>query len=153
MIDEIKAWLEGTSRPEGQVNDLRVAVAALLVEAAHVDDTFAESERAVIGRLLEGRFGLSAVDAQRLLATAEEVVGRSAQLFRFTQVINDRLSPEQRIALIEMMWEVAYADGDLDALEDTLLRRVGGLIYVPDRERGKARQRVLRRRQGAGKQE
>jgi uncharacterized tellurite resistance protein B-like protein len=44
-----------------------------------------------------------------------------------------------------MLWEVAYADGVLDEYEDSLLRRVGGLIYVPDRERGMARQRVLRR--------
>jgi uncharacterized tellurite resistance protein B-like protein len=45
------------------------------------------------------------------------------------------------------LWEVVYADGSIDALEDTLLRRLGGLIYVPDRERGAARQRVLQRRQ------
>ena len=45
-----------------------------------------------------------------------------------------------------MLWEVAYVDGVLDQFEDTLLRRVGGLIYVTDRERGMARQRVLKRR-------
>ncbi len=72
---------------------------------------------------------------------------RSTQPFRFTQVINDRYSLEQRIELMEMLWEVVYADGSIDALEDTLLRRLGGLIYVPDRERGAARQRVLQRRQ------
>jgi uncharacterized tellurite resistance protein B-like protein len=145
MIEEIKAWLERTGQPAGGSDDLRIAVAALLVEAAHIDDSFAASERAAIGRLLERRFGLSAASARQLLATAEEVADRSAQLFRFTRIINDRLSAEQRVEVIEMMWEVAYADGDLDALEDTLLRRVGGLIYVPDRERGEARQRVLRR--------
>jgi uncharacterized tellurite resistance protein B-like protein len=49
------------------------------------------------------------------------------------------------VELIEMLWEVAYADGVLDEYEDSLLRRVGGLIYVPDRERGEARRRVLKR--------
>jgi uncharacterized tellurite resistance protein B-like protein len=145
MIEEIKAWLEGAGQRQGGGDDLRIAVAALLVEAAHIDDSFDPSERATISRLLERRFGLSAAAARQLLATAEEVADRSAQLFRFTRIINDRLAPEQRVEVIEMMWEVAYADGDLDALEDTLLRRVGGLIYVPDRERGEARQRVLRR--------
>jgi uncharacterized tellurite resistance protein B-like protein len=145
MIDQIKAWLERVGAPESGPDDLRIAVAALLVEAAHVDDTFAAAERETIGRLLERRFGLPAEAARRLLATAEAVADGSAQLFRFTQIINDRLSAEQRVEVIEMMWEVAYADGDLDALEDTLLRRVGGLIYVPDRERGEARQRVLQR--------
>ena len=52
---------------------------------------------------------------------------------------------EERVELIEMLWEVAYAYGVLDEYEDSLLRRVGGLIYVPDRERGEARQRVLKR--------
>jgi uncharacterized tellurite resistance protein B-like protein len=145
MIEEIKAWLERTGHVEGGTDDLRIAVAALLVEAAHIDDSFVSSERSAIGHLLERRFGLSAPAARQLLATAEEVADRSAQLFRFTRIINERLSPEQRVEVIEMMWEVAYADGDLDALEDTLLRRVGGLIYVPDRERGEARQRVLQR--------
>ena len=60
-------------------------------------------------------------------------------------MINERLSPERHVEVIEMLWEVAYADGGLTALEDTLLRRVGGLIYVPDHDRGEARQRVLRR--------
>jgi uncharacterized tellurite resistance protein B-like protein len=145
MFAEIKAWLENAGQAASGSDDLRVAVAALLVEAAHVDDSFAASEREAIGRLLERRFGLSAASARELLATAEEVADRSAQLFRFTRVINERLTPEQRVEVIEMMWEVAYADGDLDPLEDTLLRRVGGLIYVPDHERGEARQRVLRR--------
>jgi uncharacterized tellurite resistance protein B-like protein len=154
MIEEIKAWLERSGQRESGGDDLRIAMAALLVEAAHIDDSFVPAERAAIGRLLERRFGLSAAAARQLLATAEEVADRSAQLFRFTRIINERLAPEQRIEVIEMMWEVAYADGDLDALEDTLLRRVGGLIYVPDRERGEARQRVLQRlgkaRDGAG---
>jgi uncharacterized tellurite resistance protein B-like protein len=55
------------------------------------------------------------------------------------------MDPEERIRLIEMLWEVAYADGVLDAEEDLLLRRVAGLIYVSDQDRVAARQRVLRR--------
>ncbi len=79
------------------------------------------------------------------MAAGERAADRAAELFHFTRVINERLSYEQRIELIEMLWEVAYADGALDAYEDSLLRRVGGLIYIPDRERGLARQRVLER--------
>src|SRR5260370_1324320 len=108
MFEEIKAWLERAGQQENGSDDLRIAVAALLVEAAHIDDSFAASERDAIGRLLERRFGLSAASARQLLATAEAVVGRSAQLFRFTRVINDRLTAEQRVEVIEMMWEVAY---------------------------------------------
>ena len=149
MIGDIMTWLSGdgegsSARPRGAA-ELQVAAAALLVEAAHVDDRFDASERAVIRRLLERRFKLSQAEAQQLLASAEATAERSAQLFGFTRVVNDRLSLGERIGLIEMMWEVVLADGDLDPLEDTLLRRVGGLINVPDRDRGAARQRVLQR--------
>jgi len=55
------------------------------------------------------------------------------------------MTPQERIDLIEMLWEVAYADGVLDPEEDHLIRRIGKLVYVEDRERVHARQRVLAR--------
>ena len=66
-------------------------------------------------------------------------------LFRWAQAIKRAYGETARIALIEKMWEVVYADGELDDYEANLLRRVAGLIYVPDRESGQARQRVLAR--------
>jgi uncharacterized tellurite resistance protein B-like protein len=150
MFDEIKAWLEGgpterRSAGAAGVDEVQLAAAALLVEAAHVDADFDPRERVAIDRILERRFKLSPAAARRLLESAEHANDAAAQLFRFTQIINDRFALEQRIELMEMLWEVVYADGTLDALEDTLLRRIGGLINVPDRERGAARQRVVRR--------
>ena len=153
MIESILAWINGglDRRQEGgwDQDELQLALTALLVEVAysdsHSDAHFDETQRAVIARLIENRFKLSQSDAQALLAAAEKTASESAELFHFTRIINERLSFEERVALIEMLWEVAYADGILDEYEDSLLRRVGGLIYVPDRERGKARQRVLKR--------
>jgi uncharacterized tellurite resistance protein B-like protein len=138
MLDELKAWLEGGAKPSsrGGTDEAQLAAAALLIECAHID------------RILERRFKLSAAAARQLVSAAEKASERSTQLFRFTSIINDRFSLEQRIELMEMLWEVVHADGVVDALEDTLLRRIGGLLYVPDRERGAARQRVLQRRTG-----
>ncbi|HEV2547290.1 MAG TPA: TerB family tellurite resistance protein, partial [Stellaceae bacterium] len=82
---------------------------------------------------------------RRLLEAAEGEALRAAELFRFTRIINARLTSEQRVELIEMLWEVAYADGILDPLEDAMLRQVGGLVDVADAERGAARQRVMKR--------
>jgi uncharacterized tellurite resistance protein B-like protein len=150
MLDELKAWLEGGAKSpaRGGTEEVQLAAAALLIEAAHIDDQLDPRERAVIDRILERRFKLSAAAARQLVAVAEQANERSTQLFRFTSIINDRFSLEQRIELMEMLWEVVQADGVVDALEDTLLRRIGGLLYVPDRERGAARQRVLQRREG-----
>ncbi len=153
MIDRLFAWLKEGGQDLSQGEDaLQLAVAALLLEAVMVvDGRFDERERATILRLLERRFGLSEAEARELLAAAEARVKGSAQLFRFTSAINNSLSRERKVEMIEMLWEVAYADGDLDPLEDSLLRRVAGLIDVSDHERGAAKQRVLQRlRAGPG---
>jgi uncharacterized tellurite resistance protein B-like protein len=69
----------------------------------------------------------------------------SQQLYEFTRAVNDRFTPEQRIEIMEMLWEVVYADGEVHDFEVSLLRRIGGLIYVSDRDRALARQRVVDR--------
>lgn len=129
----------------GHVDDLRVAVAALLVEAARMDDRFVESERRIIEGLLSSRFDLSADEARGLLDVAERAVDRSTQLFRFTQTIAENLSLAERVRIIELLWEVAYADGVLAPQEDALIRRIAGLVYVPDSDRTAARRRVRQR--------
>jgi uncharacterized tellurite resistance protein B-like protein len=150
MIDSIRAWITGNGRHgrEGtgrQRDELQLALTALLIEAAYSDDHFAQAERGVIAQLIKSRFNLAQPDALALLAAGETAATEAAELFHFTRIINERLSFEERVELIEMLWEVAYADGVLDEYEDSLLRRVSGLIYVPDPERGMARQRVLKR--------
>ncbi len=146
MIERLFVWLkEGGQDLSRGKDELQLAVAALLLEAAIVvDGQFDENERDTILHMLEHRFGLSPADAQGLLATAKQRVEGSAQLFRFTSTINSRLPRERRVEVIEMLWQVAYADGVLDPLEDSLLRRVAGLIDVSDRDRGDAKLRVLR---------
>lgn len=147
MIERIKALLGGgpnaamTAAPdEGQV-----AVAALLVEAAVMDERFDPAEQATILDLLKDRFGLDDSETADLLAAARETVAQSSQLFAFTRVVNDRFSFEERVELMEMLWQVAYADGELDDFEANLLRRVAGLIHVPDRDSGAARKRAMAR--------
>jgi uncharacterized tellurite resistance protein B-like protein len=116
-----------------------------LVEAARMDDKFDTAERASIVRLLTERFGLTPWEVQRLVTAAESAVATSAQLFPFTQAILKNLSVEERGEILELMWRVAYADGVLDPHEDMLIRRVAGLVAVPDRERGEARRRALQK--------
>jgi uncharacterized tellurite resistance protein B-like protein len=146
MMDRLRAWL--TEEHEGLSGDrdtLQLAVAALLMEAARVDGTLGERERAAVRRLLERKFGLSAEASGALAESGERQAERSAQLFGFTRTINERLPRERRVELIEMLWEVAYADGALDPLEDAMLRRVGGLVDVADADRAPPRQRVMKR--------
>jgi uncharacterized tellurite resistance protein B-like protein len=132
--------------PEAQPQpDLRLSVAILLLEAARQDDRFDAKERAVIEQLLSRKFALTPGECAQLLAAGEARVGQLVQLHGHTNVVFERMSPDERIGMVEMLWEVAYADGVLDPEEDLLIRRVAGLIHVTDRDRVLARQRVLAR--------
>ncbi|HWI25454.1 MAG TPA: TerB family tellurite resistance protein [Stellaceae bacterium] len=145
MFDRLKAWLaEGGREAQGEAEP-ELAVAALLMEAAHVDGHLDEPERAAVRRILEQRFSLDEGAVRELTAAAERQAERSTQLFGMTRLLSERFSRDRRIEVIEMLWEVAYADGKLDPLEDAMLRRVAGLVDVSDHERGEAKLRVLRR--------
>jgi uncharacterized tellurite resistance protein B-like protein len=145
VIDRIRKLLSTPETAPTRPDDLQIAVAVLLIEAARMDDTFDARERGAIEALLEHKFQLSHDETQELLKFAEETAERSHQLHPFTRLAVERMEPARRIRLIEMMWEVAYADGKLDPDEDVLLRRVAGLIYISDEDRIAARQRVLSR--------
>jgi uncharacterized tellurite resistance protein B-like protein len=151
MRKRIRSFLRKLDRdgavrpPTRDREDMRLAAAALLVEAAVMDGHFDAAERATVRGLLAARFGLDAGETDELIASAESAVAASHGIFRFTNAIKSHFSDAERIELIEMLWEVAYADGVLDDYEDNLLRRIAGLIYVTDRERGLARKRVLAR--------
>ena len=140
FLGSTKTDLEG----EGK-SGMQLAAAALLIEAAYMDEQFDESERVAISELIRRRFDLELADSEHLLLEAESAVSKSQQLYEFTRVVNDRFTPEQRIELMEMLWEVVYADGKVHDFEVSLLRRLGGLLYVSDRDRALARKRVLQR--------
>jgi uncharacterized tellurite resistance protein B-like protein len=144
VIERLKALLAGkdagalVARKGGEA--LQVAAAALLVEAALMDDTFDDSERATIEQLLTARFDLSADEVATLLDEARSQVTSSSQLFGFTRIIADAFDSDQRIELMEMLWQVAYADGELHDFEASLMRRLAGLLHVSDHDSGRARQ-------------
>ena len=141
-----KQLLRTLSAPQApRIPDVKMSVAVLLLEAARQDDSFDERERATIAALLTRRFSLSPEECAQLMAAGEVRAAQIVQLHGHTSEIAGQMTPDERIHLLEMLWEVAYADGVLDPEEDLLIRRVAGLIYVTDRDRILARQRVLAR--------
>lgn len=126
-------------------DDQQLAAAALLVEVATIDTQFDEQERQRIIDFVRARFSLSDAEAAALVETARSEVDGSTQLYAFTSAIKNGFSYDERVALMESLWEVAYADGTADPFEDQLMRRIGGLINVTDRDRGLARKRARER--------
>ncbi len=130
--------------PPGEA--LRLAQAALLVHAGRADGAISPPEERALDRLLGEGFGLAAPDRARLLARATRAEAEAADLYRWTRTVNDQMGEDGKLQLIERLWEVVYADGRLDDFEANLLRRLAGLLYVPDRAAAEARRRVLERR-------
>jgi uncharacterized tellurite resistance protein B-like protein len=148
MLDRLKQLFQPEAfRPSGPhgFDQLQLAAAALMVEAATMDSKFDAGERDRIGQLIQDRFALSAEEATDLVAEAERMAAASVEWHGFTRAIKDGFDHAERVQLIEMMWEVAYADGALHDYEASLMRRMTGLLYVTDRESGEARKRVLAR--------
>ena len=132
---------EGSHGPDA----LQVAAAALLVHAACVDASFDDVERRRILDILLRRFSLEPEEAETLLAAAEDKADGAVQILGFTRTVKDNYSEEERVALVEMLWEVVLADGRVDAHEAQLMRRIGGLIYVSDRDSAIVRRRAAAR--------
>ena len=154
MLDRFLAFFEdrkaAAGAPDGAhtPDEFHLAAATLLVHAATADADFGTAERKRIEWLCENEFGLSHDEAHDLIAAAEREAGDSVHLLRFTRTIKDGFSYEERVHLMEMLWEVVYADELVEAHEAQLMRRIAGLIYVEDRDSGMARARVRARLEG-----
>ncbi len=132
MIGALKALFEPPAREteEQREQRLHLAAAALLIETARADFTEDGAEQAALEKLLCESLGLAPSEVGELIRRASERVDESTSLYEFTRVINDHFSPEQKVQLIEDMWTVAFADGNLDKYEEHLIRRVAELTYV-----------------------
>ena len=147
MLREIKSFIFGAETRDyigsNAEEPIAAAAAALLVEMAVMDGAFDTNERETVVRLISERFDLNISDVADLVADAEVAVSSSVELFSFTKILRDDFDHSDRIKMIEMLWEVAYADGLLHDFEANLIRRATGLLHVSDRESGAARKRVL----------
>ena len=142
-IQELLGLGDAAATVADEGDDVQLAAAALLVEVATVDRDFDAAERARILTFVQERFSLDQEIAGQLLAKAEAEVEGSVQLYAITSAIRLGLSYEDRVELMECLWHVAYADGEADPFEDQLMRRIGELIYVTDRDRGETRKKAI----------
>ena len=149
MLSIIKSFLNGADVAHEDGGDgtdaMAAAAVAVLVEAALLDGDFDQRERDAILSILVDRFGLSADDAGNLIDDAVTEHESANRVYAATRLIREEFSDAERIDVMEMLWEVAYADGTLHDFEANLVRRIAGLLYVRDRDSGMARKRVLER--------
>jgi uncharacterized tellurite resistance protein B-like protein len=114
---------------------LDLAVASLLVELARADFSASETEFAAIRELLRRRYAMSEQTVEALIARAVSRADRAVSLHEFTHRLNAELPEADKLAIVEMLWQVSQADGHIDKYEEQLIRRIAGLLHVSDRDR------------------
>ena len=133
MIGALKALFE---LPEKQTestlqHQIHLAAAALLIETARADFAQEASEQQALERLLIESLQVEQGEVRELMQLAEQHVDEATSLYQFTRIINDGYTAEQKLQLVSAMWDVAYADGNLNKYEEHLIRQVAELTYVP----------------------
>jgi len=109
---------------------LQLATAVLLVEVMRSDSDVSAVERSSTLAALRTQFVLSDDELARLLAQAEATAKGANDYFHFTSAMNDQFTQAEKIQVVEYMWQVAYADGQLDANENHLISKIAGLLHV-----------------------
>lgn len=147
----VTEFVDGGKHPsQFAEDDYRLAAAALLVHCAAIDGEVTPAERDKLYTIIKQRFALSDADTAELIEKATEAEHESVDLYHFTHLLNRVLDEEGRAKIIEMMWEIVYADGTRDELEDNLLWRAADLLGVSQRERVELRQRIAEKAGEAG---
>lgn len=116
--------------PAAERHSVELATAALLVEVVRSDADIAPNEQQAVLRAVRERFGLSDEEAQTLFRLAEDEVRTANDYYQFTSLINRHFDQQRKQQVIELMWRVAYADTELGAHENHVLRRIAELLHV-----------------------
>lgn len=149
MLNQISKWVNNFSDSSAAVptqdDDFAATITALLVEAAMADGALDSEERALILHLLTDQLELSPADAQTML---DEVIGEHntrIEIHGLVRQIRTDTEMEDRIIILEMIWVVVLADGEIDEHESQLMRRLAGLLFIDDVEAGLAAKRARSR--------
>ena len=116
-------------------NKKNIAIIALLVHAAKIDENYTESEKEIIKKVIVQLNGVELNESEKLLKIAEKVEENSNQIVEFTKEIK-KYSMEFRLKIIEIIWKIVYSDGASDNYESNLIRRICGLLYISDKDNG-----------------
>lgn len=132
----------GKHHSQFEDGDYRLAAAALLLHVAGIDGDISGAERDKIHAVIKQHFKLDDAAADELIAEATAAEQQSVDLYRFTAGLNRSLDEEGRARIVEMMWQIVFADGRMTEFEDNLIWRAADLLGVSQNERIALRERV-----------
>ena len=150
MLQKLGLGLAAEAEQPGEAGEhaLSLAAAVLFIEVGRADGDLQPEELAVTRAALQSTFGLGHDETLALLERAEEESRAAGSLYEFTQVVDRAFTPEQKKRIVELLWLVAFADSEKEAVEEHFVRRIAGLLHVahPDFIDAKI---AARRRSGA----
>jgi len=135
MLDKIKLFFEKQFSEKETDNKsvdekINLAAAALLIEISYADNEISSNEKEVLKKLLHEKFSIEKTIINQLVELAESEVRESNSAYEFTRIINAYFEKEQKYLLVHAMWEIAFADGNIDLYEEAMIRKLADLIYV-----------------------
>ena len=148
LIDQVVNVIVTPQRAESGVEDreaaLRLATAVLMIDVARADHVFEESEFDRILELVRTHFKLEPEDAAQLVVAESDSAEEAVSAYEFTQLLHEHLDEEEKARIVALLWQIAYADGELDKYEDAFVLKISDLLYV-------SRGRVMRLKHDAQK--
>jgi uncharacterized tellurite resistance protein B-like protein len=139
----VAEFVDGEKHPtQFADDDYRLAAAAMLVHTAAIDGEMSQSERDKLHAIIRQRFDLDDAATDELISKATAAEHEAVDLYHFTHLLNRALDEAGRAKIVEMMWQIVYADGQRDELEDNLIWRAADLLGVSGEERIALRRRV-----------
>ncbi len=134
MLKSIIAFFEenvlAADVKQDKEHGIKLAAAALLIEMMRMDDDLREDEQAMTLQLLQAKFNISAAETTQLIDLANQELANITDYHQFTRLINDNYEYAEKVHIIELLWQVAYADKNLDKDEEHLVRKIAELLYV-----------------------
>ena len=149
MLSKIRDFFQENIAIEEKVADAkkpdnRVAIAtcALLLEMAHTDEEFSEIEEAEIKKIMQSEFNLAEDKVDAIIKLSDEERKESLDLWQFTNLINENFSKEEKIRVVEYIWQVIYIDEKVDQYEEYLIRKLSYLLNVDHKDMIDAKLRI-----------
>jgi uncharacterized tellurite resistance protein B-like protein len=149
MLDIVKRFFSKTesetakNTDQATENDVRVAACALFVEMARIDEKFTEAEMETILSIVKDRYGLSREHADALVAEADKELDKSVDLWQFARLINENYSIDEKIEIIELLWQMVFVDGKMDRYEHYLMNKLKNLLRLSHDQLIAAKLKVL----------
>ena len=151
MINTIKQFFEKNiqtspeSAEEISEHSLQLATAALMIEMMRADSEISDEEQKTITDTIRSKFNLSAEETETIIKLAEEEITKATGYFEFTSLINKGYTYDQKIKVVEHLWEVAFSDTVLDKYEEHMVRKIADLIHVAHKDFIDAKLRIRKK--------